>query len=61
MFLLTYLCVLRLKKNPNSFNAWSLINWLSDATNLNTHRTPCFTSNAGIIDAGCSDISDIRV
>lgn len=56
-----YLCVLRLRKNPSSFNACKRINWLSAAKSLKIVRTPCFASNAGTIDDGCSDIKDISI
>lgn len=57
----TYLCVLRLKKNPNNFKACKRINWLSAANNLKIVLTPCFASKAGTMDEGCSDIKDISI
>ena len=57
----THLCVLRLRKNPSSLRACSLISWLSAASNLNIVRTPCLTSKAGTIEAGCSDMRDISI
>lgn len=60
-FFFTYLCVLRLKKNPNNFKACKRINWLSAANNLKIVLTPCFASKAGTMDEGCSDIKDISI
>lgn len=57
----TYLCVLRERKNPSSLSACRRINWLSAASNLKMLRTPCFTSNAGTIELGCSDISEMSI
>lgn len=57
----SYLCVLRDKKKPKSFRAYNRINWLSDVNNLNTVRTPFFTSNAGTMELGCSDIKLISI
>jgi len=57
----THLCVLRLRKNPSSLRACSLISWLSAASNLKIVRTPCLMSKAGTIEAGCSDMRDISI
>lgn len=57
----THLCVLRLKKNPSSLSPWSRINWLSAARSLKIVLTPCLASNAGTIEDGCSDMSDISI
>ncbi|KAE9534493.1 hypothetical protein AGLY_008583 [Aphis glycines] len=49
-----------IKRSDSRFKRFNFCNLLMNATNLNTQRTPCFTSKAGIIDAGCSDIRDMR-